>query len=545
MGRFYQIGQIFLWILLAICAQYVAGMLSSSFGQKEFGCILKRLDSMASSITYRPITTFLDSTGALDIDKFLSHKKDYLRQEFFEPSHRSYDDLHCIFEMQITDGAPRKRQRVLDKELYDPDKARSSGWYRDYVLNQTKWINKKKYANKFRRRFRMPMHAFQDLMSKIRNENWFPHAEAVNAIGQIGVPLDILVLGTLWYLGRGWTFDDLEEATGIHEETHRRFFHNFVRHGKERLYPEYVKEPSTLADIDDSRAEFTEAGFNGCIGSCDATHIIMEKCPGKLKNQHLGGKLSQTARAYQITVNHKRKILSSTVGLPGTWNDKTVVRFDSFINRINRGELYGNISYNLFKLNGLEITVQGLWILVDGGYLNWSSTIPPFKIYGNVHEGRWSKWAESMRKDVECTFGILKGRFRILKTGIRLHSFTTMDNIWFTCCALHNMLLEIDGLASRWNRGVPSDYEGVLGQHDSVGDVRAGLDSEIFNRLRNPLTYDTSTRVRNSLLNDDDVVPTLRTRMSMNEMRDSLVEHFNYLWLQNKIRWPSRTGVMR
>lgn len=28
---------------------------------------------------------------------------------------------------------------------------------------------------------------------------------------------------------------------------------------------------------------------------------------------------------------------------------------------------------------------------------------------------RWSKCVESNRKDVECTFGILKGRFRILK----------------------------------------------------------------------------------------------------------------------------------
>jgi hypothetical protein len=29
--------------------------------------------------------------------------------------------------------------------------------------------------------------------------------------------------------------------------------------------------------------------------------------------------------------------------------------------------------------------------------------------------------AESLRRDVECCFGILKGRWRILKVGVRLH----------------------------------------------------------------------------------------------------------------------------
>jgi len=29
---------------------------------------------------------------------------------------------------------------------------------------------------------------------------------------------------------------------------------------------------------------------------------------------------------------------------------------------------------------------------------------------GGKDEMRWSKWLESMRKDVECAFGILKGR---------------------------------------------------------------------------------------------------------------------------------------
>lgn len=545
MGRFLNLRSLSSIFFFIICSLQAFGMTEQDV-VLGVGSIIKRVENAVTSIPYRPITSFIDSyTGIFAFDCYLGYKKQYLRQEIFTPVHTSYDGSHCFFSMQPTDVAPRKRQRILDKEIYDPDKARTSGWYRDYVLNQAKWINKPKYAIKFRRRFRMPMIVFQNFMLKIRSENWFPHAEAVNAIGQIGIPLEILVLGSLRYIGRGWTFDDLEESTGVHEETHRKFFHVFVKEAKERLYPEFVKEPDTLAEIENSRAEFTEAGFNGCIGSCDATHIIMEKCPGKLKNQHLGGKLTQTARAYQITVNHRRRILSSTVGLPGRWNDKTVVRFDSFITKIHDGELYGDIMYDLFKSDGSNISVKGLWILVDGGYLRWSSTIPPFKVYANSNEARWSKWAESMRKDVECTFGILKGRFRILKTGIRLHSFTTMDNIWFTCCALHNMLLEIDGLALNWAAGVRSDYEGVLGQHDSIGDVRQGLDHEVFARLRDPVNYDTSRPVTNAVFRNDHVATISRKRLPMNDMRDILVEHFNYLWARNAIRWPSRNGILQ
>jgi DDE superfamily endonuclease len=64
-----------------------------------------------------------------------------------------------------------------------------------------------------------------------------------------------------------------------------------------------------------------------------------------------------------------------------------------------------------------------------------------------------------MWKDVECTFGIMKGRFRILKTGIRLHRVEATDKIWMTCCALHNYLLDVDGLNEGWESGVPSYWE--------------------------------------------------------------------------------------
>jgi hypothetical protein len=62
-----------------------------------------------------------------------------------------------------------------------------------------------------------------------------------------------------------------------------------------------------------------------------------------------------------------------------------------------------------------------------------------------------------MRKDVECTFGILKGHFHVLKTGIHLHGTVNAEKIWCPCCALHNWLLEVDGLDAKW--GESGNYD--------------------------------------------------------------------------------------
>ena len=118
----------------------------------------------------------------------------------------------------------------------------------------------------------------------------------------------------------------------------------------------------------------------------------------------------------------------------------------------------------------------------------------PFTVTSNVDEIRWSKWLESMRKDVECMFGILKGRWRILKAGVRIHGVDGVDDAWLTCCALHNWLLDIDGLNGALEHGVPmSDWEGPIGDMDFEG-----LDNGVAHTIArlsknlNPCNYDSS-----------------------------------------------------
>ena len=157
----------------------------------------------------------------------------------------------------------------------------------------------------------------------------------------------------------------------------------------------------------------------------------------------------------------------------------------------------------------------------------------------------------------QCTFGILKGRFRILKTGIRLHDYKCVDMIWKTCCALHNMLLHVDGLDKPWD-GVnmpTSEYEGRFGEFDfddmpvymqrlySPDEIRAYDESKIVRGVSYAASSD-SVGVSGRTVIDDDHIDDIRVvrNLSLDYFRGRLVEHFDILFRQGKVIWPKSRG---
>jgi hypothetical protein len=86
--------------------------------------------------------------------------------------------------------------------------------------------------------------------------------------------VELLLLGTLQYLGCGWTLNDCEESTVIDKDVHRCFFHVFIKFGYSVLYPKWVITPVHLSEAQWNMREFNLAGFPGCVGSCDCTHIV-------------------------------------------------------------------------------------------------------------------------------------------------------------------------------------------------------------------------------------------------------------------------------
>ncbi len=263
-------------------------------------------------------------------------------------------------------------------------------------------LDNTRFHRTFRRCFRMPYNNFKDLVALATQSNIFERWKQgkCDAVGQGSKPLPLLILCALRYLGRGWTFDDLSENTGISEEVIRVLFHKFILFGSTELYKKFVVTPTRAEDAVHHTEEYKQAGLPGCVGSMDATHIMLERVEYRLRQNHLGFKMSHTARTCNITVNYRRRILATTTGYPACWNDKTLVLFDDFVVSLNEGQNVQDFTSSLYETNASGNIVmakyQGPWLIVDNGYLNWPTTVPPIKQTCSRQEIRFSQWLESM-----------------------------------------------------------------------------------------------------------------------------------------------------
>ena len=498
------------------------------------------------------------------------------------------EDLRCHREQFF---AQRKKRRKFKRQWYcDPVTGKMrrvtpklSGWWLDYIENPEP--DCPSWNKVFRQRFRLPYSSYLEILEWVSGDGcdglfdrWRTEADGYTGRknNKKVSPIELLLLGTLRYVGRGWTFDDIEEGTKVSREVHRCFFHAFTTFGAKFLYPRFVHMPQTTADLRNCEAEFATAGFPGCIGSTDATHIPLDKVTAAFRQMHLGYKSVFTTRTYNLTVNHRRQILHTTTGHPGRWNDKTLIRFDTFMADLRDGAFDKIMDFRLHRTKKMnhsgtagdnddieEVTIKGAYVIVDNGYLRWPTTIPPMKDTCNRSELRFSQWLESLRKDVECTFGILKGRWRILKTGIRCHNTEISDNIWMTCCALHNLLLDVDGLSKKWNDGVASPYENDDGrfQGEEVPAAIRRLVDPTGNEGHRLQMFDRSRfgfRNTDFHCDDDDkdaddenvdlniqLLPLVRsgtsvTSINFHQFRAMLIDSFNIAFHRNKLKWPKR-----
>jgi len=251
-------------------------------------------------------------------------------------------------------------------------------------------------------------------------------------------------------------------------------------------------------------------------------------CPEAYR-QLCTGKEGFPVLSFQVVVDHFRRVHYCSDAFLGHCNDIEITNNDDYPRRIRNGKYTEVVSY-LLKADGTVMKCYGAYLLTDGGYPNEMFFINPDHFRVSRDEVLWSEWLESIRKDVECTFGIIKQRFRFLKYGVFYHHAMVIQNAMRTACGLHNMLLAYDGLD-----GEDADWENINPEDDEPEvDVAQG-DAE-----PNVQEYEAEHNLREQRIEEVAVVlHERRYRRSQKEvLKEDLRTHFAAQFRRGELQWP-------
>ena len=302
-----------------------------------------------------------------------------------------------------------------------------------------------------------------------------------NKGGVESIPFEIKVLACLRYMGRGEVWDTIVELCNDIPSvtTLQNFSPKFCKEMKNTYKEGYIHPPRTETEIGSTLQRSALRGIAGCIGFMDGVHVHWGAAPTQWF-YFCKGKCPYATVGWQCTVNHQRRFISVMDAQMGSITDATACKSDPFVRELRTNPLYKDFSYDLYDSQGVIYTEKGLWVSVDGGYLR-----VPQLLVGNpqclhLYMNYWTHFMESERKHVECAFGILKSRFRVLKLPIRLCEFEHINDMFITCCILHNMCLDFDGGDDGWHLG------GVEKKKNHRGDLlnhryREGTDGYFSN----------------------------------------------------------------
>ena len=150
---------------------------------------------------------------------------------------------------------------------------------------------------------------------------------------------------------------------------------------------------------------YNEVGLSGCSGSMDVVHVKWLSCPTGDHNRPKG-KAGFPTLAFQCITDYNRRVIGIYGPQCGTRNDKDIVKVDPNVYCIRHG-WHKDVSWKYYTYDGRVEKEQGAYLIRDNGYHRWLILISP---YANADcaslEGYFSMNLESIRKNVECTFGI-------------------------------------------------------------------------------------------------------------------------------------------
>jgi hypothetical protein len=390
----------------------------------------------------------------------------------------------------------------------------------------------------FESRIRMPLRLFQDLVREMEDDPFMQER------GDMAIPLRMKLAASLRFLALGCPWVGLEEIFRVSAQTLRTWFQNkFLPWMMKNKYGAYVKYPLTHDELAKAVEPFTRAGFPGMCGLSDGVHVRLYRCfSASVKARFVGSKKVPTV-VWNVTVDYEGRPIFVSVAAPGSTNDKGIVQTnDMFLrNVLMKNDVYTGFEYKLARQNGVQ-KVRGVGVGVDGGYDGRRQFVAGYEHprFG-TWEWTWSKAFESLRKKVECLFGILKRQYNILNVGICDNDMTRVDKVFKVCCALYNMRYEAlgrGGASQDWRQVDEEELAEIYGE-----DGRAWIGEDTEESV-NEEDVDVAEPQGGQ---GEEEEPELGEIETLDQLRIALVRHFkrHKLLLRANRGEPDREEIVR
>lgn len=242
------------------------------------------------------------------------------------------------------------------------------------------------------------------------------------------------------YLSTGQSFRSLEFSFRMEVTTVSKIIREILKVIWEILQPLHMKIPDEQDFRKVAHDYYNIWNFPNCIGSIDGKHIRLN-CPA-----HSGTMFYNYKKYFSIVlqglVDAHYRFINIDVGGYGKQSDGGTFRSSALFLYLSDGRL--NIPPES-ALPYSDITVPHV-IIGDEAYPLLPNLLKPYsrqqldadKEYFNARLSR-------ARRTVECAFGILYSKWRILGTAIQT-STDVADDIVKCICLLHNIIIDKEGI---------------------------------------------------------------------------------------------------
>lgn len=288
----------------------------------------------------------------------------------------------------------------------------------------------------FKRKYRLPLGLFNEILEKVQaNDDHFRQRKY--ATGKLGLSALQKVAASIRILATGTSAHDMDDRYRMGASTALESLKRFCK-SVINIYEDTALRSPTEADLNRLLDEGNRKRLPGCIGSLDCMHWSWKNCPSAWKGM-FQGKEKEASVVLETICDQSRRFWHFNFGSPGSLNDINIIERSQLFFQSQSAECPLNVNFNV---NGRSYYIP-YW-LVDGIYPTYACFLKSIQNPRTRMEQFFATLHEAIRKEIECAFGILQGRFHILTTGCRLWDRDAMGDVMKACVILHNLIIDYE-----------------------------------------------------------------------------------------------------